>query len=236
MLEYVKTCSHPIIITDNHLSCDIPNQYPVVIVHHGCALTTAERSPHWKEPWKSLCVNGQNKMLQYRQPHNTYMVSISTACSHDFTKYFGQQYTQFKRYDILNSCDLDESHYKTRFNETSPIVLGNWNDHKKGSEYISAIQQSMPNFTFKQLQVYLRNSIEDFNQEKQKIYVNSDIFLQLSVSEGNSYATLDAVMCGLVIIATDVGLFFKDVPDDCFVRLDWRRLGDIPILKNESNI
>ena len=152
------------------------------------------------------------------------------------TKYFGQQYTQFKRYDILNSCDLDESHYKTRFNETSPIVLGNWNDHKKGSEYISAIQQSMPNFTFKQLQVYLRNSIEDFNQEKQKIYVNSDIFLQLSVSEGNSYATLDAVMCGLVIIATDVGLFFKDVPDDCFVRLDWRRLGDIPILKNESNI
>jgi len=94
----------------------------------------------------------------------------------------------------------------------------------------------MPNFTFKQLQVYLRNSIEDFNQEKQKIYVNSDIFLQLSVSEGNSYATLDAVMCGLVIIATDVGLFFKDVPDDCFVRLDWRRLGDIPILKNESNI
>ena len=51
------------------------------------------------------------------------------------------------------------------------------------------------------------------------------------MSEGNSYATLDAVMCGLVIVATDVGLFFKDVPDNCFVRLDWRRCGDIEYVK-----
>ena len=98
MLEYVKTCSHPIIITDNHLSCDIPNQYPVVIVHHGCALTTAERSPHWKEPWKSLCVKGQKKMLFYRQPSNTYMLSTSLACSHDFTNYFGKTYTKNMNY------------------------------------------------------------------------------------------------------------------------------------------
>jgi len=231
MLEYIQTCSYPIVFTDNHLSCDIPINIPTLVFHHGCALTTAERSPTWKEPWKTLCTEGQKKMLFYRQPSNTYMLSTSLACSHDFTNYFGKTYTQFKKYELLNPCDLDESRYKTHFNETSPIVLGNWNDHKKGSEYISAIQQSMPNFTFKQLQVHLRGSIDTFNKDKQDIYINSDIFLQLSVSEGNSYATLDAVMNGLVVIATDVGLFFKDVPDDCFVKLDWRRCGDIPYIK-----
>jgi hypothetical protein len=231
MLDFLKTCSHPIVITDNHLSCDIPTQYPVVIVHHGCAKTTALRSPHWKEPWKSLCVNGQNKMLKYRNPSNTYIVSISTACSHDFTQYFGDVYTRFTRYDILNSCELDELLYKTSFRSSNPIILGNWNDHKKGAEYIQAIQNSMPTFRFKQLHVVLRDTIERFNQEKQQMYLDSDIFLQLSVSEGNSYATLDAVMNGLVVVATDVGLFFKDVPDDCFVRLDWQRRGDINYIK-----
>ena len=54
--------------------------------------------------------------------------------------------------------------------------------------------------------------------------------MQLSNSEGNSYATLDALLCGLVVISSNVGLFYKDVPEDCFVKLDWKRLNDIPYL------
>ena len=30
--------------------------------------------------------------------------------------------------------------------------------------------------------------------------------------------TLDALLCGLIVVSTNVGLFFKDVPDDCFVK------------------
>ena len=37
MLEYLKKCKNPVIITDNHLSCDIPNNYNVILVHHGVA-------------------------------------------------------------------------------------------------------------------------------------------------------------------------------------------------------
>ena len=42
MLEYLKKCKNPVIITDNHLSCDIPNNYNVILVHHGVAKTQKE--------------------------------------------------------------------------------------------------------------------------------------------------------------------------------------------------
>ena len=58
-------------------------------------------------------------------------------------------------------------------------------------------------------------------KRKQNIYLQSDIFLQISNSEGNSYATLDALICGLPIVSSNVGLFYKDVPEDCFVKLEW---------------
>ena len=64
LLKFLKIAKNPIIITDNHLACDIPNKYNCILVHHGCAMTTAERNPDWEEPWKSLCTNGQNKMLE----------------------------------------------------------------------------------------------------------------------------------------------------------------------------
>ena len=61
------------------------------------------------------------------------------------------------------------------------------------------------------------------------------MFLQLSTSEGNSYATLDALLCGLVVISSDVGLFYKDVPENCFVKLDWKKLNDVSYLTEKIN-
>ena len=69
--------------------------------------------------------------------------------------------------------------------------------------------------------------IDNFNKRKQDIYLNSDIFLQISNSEGNSYATLDALLCGIPVVASNVGLFYKDVPEDCFVKIEWERNNDV---------
>ena len=230
MLQFLEKCDKPIVITDNHLSMDIPNKYPLILVHHGCAKTTADRNPTWGEPWKSLCCNGQNKMLSYRDPKKTVIVSISQACTDDFTKYYGDKYTQFKRYDILHPSELQENIYKTKFNKI-PIILGNWGHVKKGKKELPYLVKSLPSFRFKQLNVRIQNGdIDRFNKVKQIIYCTSDIFLQLSTSEGNSYATLDALICGLVVISSDVGLFYKDVPEDCFVKIDWRKLNDVPYL------
>ena len=65
--------------------------------------------------------------------------------------------------------------------------------------------------------------------------LNSDIFLQLSLCEGNSYATLDALVCGVPVVSSDVGIFYKDVPEDCFVKIDWRRNNDLNYIEEKLN-
>lgn len=231
--KYLKKYRNSLVITDNHLSCDVPNSFDIFLVHHGCAKVTAMRNPSWGEPWKSLCTNGQNKMLDYRDPEKTIIISISKACTDDFTEHYGEKYTRFKRLDILHPSELDESRFKNSFN-TKPIILGNWNHPKKGQKILPRLKSEMSNFTFRQLSVGCNGkNFQDFNRRKQNIYLESDIFLQIANSEGNSYATLDALICGLVIVASDVGLFYKDVPENCFVKLDWKRNNDINYVKGK---
>lgn len=234
MLEFLKSCKNPIVITDNHLSCDIPNEYPVLLVHHGCAVITAERTPGWDPYWKNLCCDGQNKMLSYRSIDNTWILSISQSCTDDFTRVYDKNYTKFKNIKILHSSEFDESLYKKSFND-DPIILGNWNHLKKGGEIINKLKTNKF-FQFNQLNIYPNNgNLESFNKKKQEIYLNSDIFLQLSVSEGNSYATLDALLCGLVVVGSNVGLFYKDVPEDCFVKIDWEKNNDVNYVLEKLN-
>ena len=69
--------------------------------------------------------------------------------------------------------------------------------------------------------------IQDFHDRKQEVYLNSDLFLQLSLCEGFSYAALDALMMGIPVVSTDTGVFYKDVPEDCFVKIEWERNQDL---------
>jgi glycosyltransferase involved in cell wall biosynthesis len=230
LLEIYK--NNCIIITDNHLSCDIPNVYNIFLVHHGCAKTTALRNPDWPEPYRSLCVNGQNKMLKYRDPNTTKIISISSACSDDFINYYQEDYNKYTRIDIFHPSELDENIYKTTFN-INPIVLGNWTHVKKGKNLIPSIKTNLKTFSFRQLKIPMTTDPTIHNKNKQKIYCESDIFLQISNSEGNSYASLDAMLCGLVIVASNVGLFYKDVPDDCFVKLEWEKNNDIKYVEEK---
>ena len=129
-----------IVITDNHLACDIPNEIPVILVHHGCAKTTADRNPEWGEPYRSRCTNGQDRMLTYRNPETTKIISISQSCTDDFTKYYGKEYTKFERIPLLHPSELDENRYKKTFNER-PVVLGNWKGLKKGERLLPILKQ-----------------------------------------------------------------------------------------------
>ena len=221
LLEYLKKNPNTIVITDNHLSCDIPNEYKVFIVHHGCAITTAKRNPDWKEPWKSLCTNGQNKMLDFREHNNTEIISCSQSCINDFTKYFGDKYTKFKIHKLLHtsSCNLELK--KTKFNTKNPIILGNWDYGKKGKHIVDKLKNINSKFRYLELNVKPKNgNIKKFIEDKQQVYLNSDLFLQISNSEGNAYSSLDALACGILVIATNVGLFQcdEDIPQDCYVK------------------
>jgi len=223
MLNFLKTCKNPIVITDNHLACDIPNEYPIILVHHGCALTTSERNPDWDPYWRDLCCNGQKQMLSFRKLENTWIISISKACTDDFTRFYPELYPKFTRFDLLHPSEFDESKFKNSFNN-KPIILGNWNHMKKGKHLFPKLSDLLPEFEFKQLSVMpeKNETLESFNLRKQEQYLQSDIFLQIANSEGFSYASQDAMICGLIPVCTNVGGFYGDVDKKSYVELDWK--------------
>jgi len=234
MLEYLYSVKNPIVITDNHLVCDIPNKYKTYLVHHGVAQTHAEREPGWNAYWKNLCCKGQEKMLYYRKPETTSIISISQFCTDEFTHYYKDTYTKFKNTKLLHTTEFDETRYKTSWNK-KPIILGNWKDVNKGSLIIQQLKHNINDYEFRQLNSYPlnMNDIDSWIKRKQTNYLESDLFLQLSLCEGYSYATLDALMCGIPVISSNVGLFYKDIPEDCFVKLDWERNNDLTYVEEK---
>lgn len=171
-------------------------------------------------------------MLQYRDPKTTPIISISQFCTDEFTRFFPILYPKFNITKILHTSELNESIYKTKFN-IKPIVLGNWSGFLKGKPVIEQLKKHKSIYTFKQLNIHYNKNYKSYTQynlAKQKIYCDADIFLQLSLSEGFGYATLDAFLCGNVIVATDVGGTYKDIPEDCYVKLDHTKINDINYL------
>ena len=227
LLQFLeKHKGNVIVITDNHLACDIPNDIPVFLVHHGVAQTHAARESEWNKYWRDICCNGQKKMLYHRDPSNTEIISISQFCTDEFTRYYGETYTRFKNTKILHTSELDETRYKKEWNN-KPVVVGNWTGVNKGAVAIQKLVNNSNNFKFNKLSVWpTQAGINDWNRRKQDAYLNSDIFLQLSLCEGNSYATLDALLCGIPVVSSNVGLFYSDVPEDCFVKIEWERNND----------
>lgn len=231
MLEYVKNSDKPVIImTDNHLACDIPNKYSVILVHHGCAKSTADRNPDWHPYWKKLCTTGQNIMLKYRKPEKTLIVSCSNSCIDDFSEYYDEEYKNFKKILLWHSSELDEKDYKKGFNK-KPIILGNWNHMKKGGKYIPALQKLLPEFKFQQLKTSPTRNIKSHNSEKSNIYKSADIFLHLANSEGYGYATIDGFNKNLLICGTNTGILYdiekEKYDEEVAIIFDWQKASDV---------
>lgn len=228
LLCYAEKCRdlgrEVVIITDNHLACDIPNHFKVFIVHHGCARKTAERNPAWDPYWKQLCVGGQDKMLTVRDPGTTEIISVSREVREDFSSYYGSTYASFRNHLIYHTSDFDETKVKSYdnndYNKKNIQILGNFGG-KKGDVNVLKRSDLLKNYTFNQLEIHgssFRN-VAEFNRAKQGIYLKNDIFLQISNSEGFSYAALDAAACGMTVASTPVGIF-REVPEDCYVKID----------------
>jgi hypothetical protein len=238
LMYYCTLLTDIVVITDNHLACDVPNKYKVVLVHHGSALTHADREPGWNIYWKELCCTGQKKMLYLRNVDTTDIVSCSTFCIDEFMKYFPDVYPKFNCKLILHTSELNNKVHKTRFND-EPRIFGNFATEIKGLYIYEKLKKEYPNIHIETLNIKynpaIHKSIADYNNDKQLYYMQRDIFLQLSGHEGNSYATLDAFLCGNVVVATDVGLTYKDVPEDCYVKLDYTKVNDVNYVIDKLN-
>lgn len=223
MINYLHKSHNPIIITDNHLACDIPNEYPILLVHHGVAQTHADREPEWDPYWRDLCCNGQKQMLFYRKPENTWIISCSQFCTDEFTKYYPEIYPKFINKKILHCSELNEEKYKKEFNK-KPIILGNWQNVNKGKHLIKKLKELLPEFEFKQLSVkpQKNESIQSFNIRKQEQYLQSDIFIQLALCEGSSYSALDSLLTKQILVSTNTG-FAYELDKDSFVEVEWQK-------------
>ena len=47
--------------------------------------------------------------------------------------------------------------------------------------------------------------------------------------------TLDALLCGIPVVSSNVGLFYKDIPEDCFVKIEWERNNDLKYIEEKLN-
>ena len=235
LLCYAEKCrdlgKNVVVVTDNHLACDIPNYFKVFIVHHGCARKTAERNPAWAPYWKDLCVSGQDKMLAVRDPGATEIISVCREVREDFSAYYGSTYSRFRNHMIYHTSDFDEtkvkSYNKNDYNKKKLQILGNFGG-KKGDINVFRRSNLLRDYTFNQLEIHGSkfDNYVDFNKSKQGIYLNNDMFLQISNSEGFSYAALDAAACGMTVVSTPVGIF-REIPEDCYVKIDVDKRYDI---------
>ena len=92
LLQFYKENNNYIIITDNHLSSCIPQEIPLIVVHHGVARVHLEREPKWDKKWKNMCVYGQELMFHLRKPENTIFVSPTKFCKNEFGRIYGKRY------------------------------------------------------------------------------------------------------------------------------------------------
>jgi hypothetical protein len=232
LIEFYKNNNNCLIITDNHLSSYIPKEIPLIVVHHGVARVHLEREPNWDEKWKNLCVYGQDLMFHLRKPENTIFVSPTKFCRNEFARIYGKKYNMYKNIFIPHVSELDETKYKTSFNK-KPVIIGNWIQNSKGRDLIDDLIKELPEFEFRPLQIDFTNkSIEEYNNMKQQMYIDADIYLCLSIVEGSSYSVLDAMLNNLLIVSTDVGIMENEVSKDSFIELSWKDRGIENISKN----
>lgn len=244
LLSYAEKCRNlgrnVVIITDNHLACDIPNHFRVFIVHHGCARKTAEKNQEWDPRWRQLCVNGQDKMLIARDPNYTEIISVCKEVREDFRSFYDQAYSRFRNHLIYHTSEFEETKVKTYCpadqNKKHIQVLGNFGG-KKGDIKVLKYSFTLNNYAFNQLQINGLNfsDVTDFNAAKQDIYLSNDIFLQLSNSEGFSYAALDAAACGMVVVSTPVGIFCE-IPESCYVKIEIDKIYDTDYMNTKLSI
>lgn len=224
LLEYISKVNNYIIITDNHLASQFPSNIPLIIVHHGVARTHLDRESDWDKKWKDLCVYGQDMIFHTRNVNNTLFVSPSQFCINEFERIYGERYKVYNKVLIPHASELNENLYKDKFNK-KPIIIGNWSSKLKGQDYIEKLKKKLPEFEFKNMDLSFENkTIDKYNKLKQLYYLNGDIYLCLSKVEGASYSTIDAMLCNLLIVSTDVGIMENEVSKESFQIIEWNNL------------
>jgi hypothetical protein len=209
-----------IVITDNHLSLDVPDETKTIVVHRGCAATHYERGcaathyerdPAWRTVQSAWMVKAQKIMFEC--PNRTYIAPSSWVAN------------EFRRH--LHCLDHDPKIIPNWVDPIDPLpktgkpkVIGDWRDFNKGRGIWNKLAERYPQWEFQPLQ------FRD-NEGRRKQYGEASLYLCLSLSEGGAHSVCDAEAAELPIVTTNIGNYLEF--DDCEV-IRWQERENINLL------
>lgn len=179
-----------VVITDNHLSLEVPAHIRTVVVNHGCGATHFERDPAWRTPHTSWLVAQQRLMFD---PPNRTWVAPSAWVAEEFSR---------RNPDLIREIHVIP-HWvdplpRLPKRGARPRIIGDWRDFNKGNPAWQLLARRCPEWEFRPLD--FKNDAERRGQ-----YGEADLYLCLSLSEGGSYSMCDAEAAELPIVTTNVG-------------------------------
>lgn len=213
-LQSVTSCpsdlrAGDVVITDNHLSLDIPEEIRTVVVHHGSAAVHFARDPYWQTDRTAEIARLQDAMLKLK---NREYVAPSAWVAEAFTEWHNA--VGYRATIIPHS--VERIHRKQR-SGSKPIIIGDWRDWNKGVAAFKELRnRKSSDWEFRPLSFQT-------DAERVKQYGEASLYLCLSLSEGGSFSLCDAEAAELPIVTTNVGNF-KEF-DDAEV-IDWRKRDD----------
>lgn len=175
-------------IVDGSWGLGIPEEIPVISVVHGTWAEFNYRN-HGR-----LQIDQEQDQMWHRK--NLKIVAVSRASAGQLEKHHQVKADKI----ILNGVDTNYFKPIEKRNET-PIILHCGRDYNKdGHGILQEIERRLcDKFKFKLLQAPEGKEVS--------FYQWADLALSCSYYEGNSYFLLEAMACGLPVVATETGLF-----------------------------
>ena len=170
------------VITDNHLSCEVPPEIKAVVCHHGCARIHFDRDPAWRSERLKNVVELQRKMLEL--PNRTFVAPSAWVAE------------QFGNGARVIPHWVEPIEPLPKYGK--PKIIGDWRDNNKGYSTWKKLAAACPEWEFRPLQ------FTDGSGRRAQ-YGAASLYLCLSLSEGGSYSVCDAEAAGLPIVSTDTG-------------------------------
>jgi len=197
-----------IVISDQSYIFEVPLEFKVIAVHHGMAAIHKQRNPNWSG---DLFVHQQSRMSE--RP-NTWFVGISKFTQDAAKEVHGieDHAVILHGVDTKNDCIPSKGY----------SIVGDWRNESKGRYIAEKLKNQNTMFTFDQLSCG--------QYEKTSGYINHNIYLCLSVHEGNSYSMMDAIACGLPVLSTNVGLFHGDYASILGESIPWQERDNIDLI------
>jgi len=193
-----------IVITDNHLSCEVPSSIRTIPVMHGCARTHYERDPAWRSERLKHVVELQRKMMEL--PNRTFVAPSAWVAE------------QFGNGARIIPHWVEPIAPIPQYGK--PKIIGDWRDNNKGYSTWPKLAAACPDFEFKPL--LFRDGAGRRAQ-----YGGASLYLCLSLSEGGSYSVCDAEAAELPIVSTDVGNY-REFSDAEVIR--WQDRDDVALV------